>query len=77
MKNPVIGFAMCGSFCTFQPVFEMDGMWLSISAGELLSLAMSIYYFVKFRNMWRASKPSETEAAEEYLSADDRYARSG
>ena len=22
MKNPVIGFAMCGSFCTFQPVLE-------------------------------------------------------
>ena len=23
-----------------------------------------IYYFVKFRNMWRASNPSETDAAE-------------
>ena len=22
MKHPVIGFAMCGSFCTFAPVFE-------------------------------------------------------
>ena len=31
---------------------------------EMLSLAMSIYYFVKFRNMWRASNPSETDAAE-------------
>ena len=30
-------------------IFEMDGVWLSISAGELLSLVMSIYYFVKFR----------------------------
>ena len=27
-----------------------------------LSLAMSIYYFVKFRDMWRASKPSDAEA---------------
>ena len=45
-------------------IFEMDGVWLSISAGELLSLVMSIYYFVKFRDMWRASKPSKAEAAE-------------
>ena len=45
-------------------IFKMDGEWLSISAGEMLSLAMSIYYFVKFRNMWRASNPSETDAAE-------------
>ena len=22
MKHPVIGFAMCGSFCTFAPVLE-------------------------------------------------------
>ena len=45
-------------------IFKMDGEWPSISAGEMLSLAMSIYYFVKFRNMWRASNPSETDAAE-------------
>ncbi len=31
-------------------IFKMDGEWPSISAGEMLSLAMSIYYFVKFRN---------------------------
>ena len=37
-------------------IFKMEG--------EMLSLAMSIYYFVKFRNMWRASNPSETDAAE-------------
>ena len=43
-------------------IFEMDGVWLSISAGEMLSLAMSIYYFVKLRDMWRASKPSDAEA---------------
>ena len=45
-------------------IFKMDGEWPSISAGEMLSLAMSIYYFVKFRNMWRASNPRETDAAE-------------
>ena len=43
-------------------IFEMDGVWMSISAGEMLSLAMSICYFVKFRDMWRASKPSDAEA---------------
>ena len=30
-------------------IFKIDGEWLSISAGEMLSLAMSIYYFVKFQ----------------------------
>ena len=33
-------------------IFEMDGVWLSITVGEVLSLAVSIYYFVKFRGMW-------------------------
>ena len=37
-------------------IFEMDGVWLSILAGEMLSLAMSIYYFVRFRYMWQISK---------------------
>ena len=45
-------------------IFEMDGVWLSISAGELLSLAMSIYYFVKFRDMWRVSEPSVVSAGD-------------
>lgn len=35
-------------------LFGMDGVWLSITAGEVLSLAMSIYYFVKFKDMWEA-----------------------
>ena len=35
-------------------LFGMDGVWLSITAGEVLSLAMSIYYFVKFKDMWKA-----------------------
>lgn len=33
-------------------IFEMDGVWLSITVGELLSIGMSIYYFVKYRNVW-------------------------
>lgn len=33
--------------------FEMDGVWMSLAAGEILSIAMSIYYFVKYRAMWR------------------------
>ncbi len=43
-------------------IFEMDGVWMSISAGEMLSLAMSFYYFVRFRNIWQASKQCETKA---------------
>lgn len=31
-------------------IFMMDGVWMSISIGEMLSLAMSIYCFVRFRD---------------------------
>ena len=34
-------------------IFGMDGVWLSLATGEMLSLAMSIYFFVKYRNMWQ------------------------
>lgn len=30
-------------------LFGMDGVWLSLAAGEVLS----IYYFGKYRTMWR------------------------
>lgn len=30
----------------------VDGVWLSLSAGEMLSLGMGIYYFRKFRRVW-------------------------
>ena len=32
---------------------EMTGVWLSITAGEVLSIIMSIYYFRKFRGVWK------------------------
>ena len=34
--------------------FEMDGVWMSLAVGEILSLAMSIYYFIKYRAVWQA-----------------------
>lgn len=36
-------------------LFGMDGVWISITVGEVLSLAMSIFYFIKYRNMWKTS----------------------
>ena len=45
-------------------IFEMDGVWLSISAGKMLSLAMSIYFFIRFRNVWLVSKPSVDSAGD-------------
>lgn len=33
-------------------IFGMDGVWMSITAGEILSILMSIFYFRKYRNMW-------------------------
>lgn len=62
--DSILSFCRTIIFMVLPQIFKMDGEWLSISAGEMLSLAMSIYYFVKFRNMWRASNPSETDAAE-------------
>ncbi len=32
----------------------INGVWLSMAAGEGLSLTMSVYYFKKFRDMWKA-----------------------
>ena len=32
----------------------INGVWLSMAAGEGVSLLMTAYYFRKFRNMWKA-----------------------
>ena len=32
-------------------IFMMDGVWMFISIGEMLSLAMSIHCFVRFRDI--------------------------
>lgn len=42
-------------------IFEMDGVWLSITVGEVLSLTMSIYYFAKFRDMWEMPAREQEE----------------
>ncbi len=36
--------------------FEMDGVWMALAAGEILSVAMSLFYFIKYRAMWQAPK---------------------
>lgn len=43
-------------------LFDMDGVWLSLAVGEALSLLMSIFYFLKYRAVWR--KPDERRDAE-------------
>lgn len=35
-------------------LFGINGVWFSMAAGEGLSLIMTMYYFHKFRNVWRA-----------------------
>ena len=37
-------------------LFGMDGVWMSITAGEILSIAMSIYFFVKYKKIWSVQK---------------------
>ena len=32
-------------------IMGMDGVWLSMAAGEMMSIIMSIYYFKKFDNV--------------------------
>lgn len=34
-------------------ILGMSGVWLSITVGETLSILMSIYYFSKYRTVWR------------------------
>lgn len=34
----------------------INGVWLSMAAGEGLSLIMTVYYFRKFRGMWKAER---------------------
>lgn len=33
-------------------ILGIDGVWLSITAGEFFSIAMSVYYFVKYKKLW-------------------------
>lgn len=34
-------------------LWGMDRVWLSLAAGEILSVAMSLYYFRRFRPLWQ------------------------
>lgn len=35
-------------------IFGIDGVWYSLAAGEFLSLIMTIYYFIKFKDIWKS-----------------------
>ena len=39
--------------------FEMDGVWMALTVGELLSLVMAVFYFIEYRDMWRAPSAAE------------------
>lgn len=39
--------------------FEMDGVWMALTVGELLSLVMAVFYFIKYRDMWRTPSAAE------------------
>ena len=41
-------------------IFEMDGVWMSITVGEVLSILMVIYYFVRYRETWKYTNPIES-----------------
>ena len=40
-------------------ILEMDGVWMSITVGEALSIFMVIYYFIKYRENWKYRKQAE------------------
>lgn len=37
-------------------IFATDGVWMSITVGEALSVFMSIFYFVKYKSVWHCNK---------------------
>ena len=46
-------------------IWGMDGVWLSLTVGEVLSLAMSIFYFAKYRNVWQRTQQGGTPVMED------------
>lgn len=40
-------------------ILEMDGVWMSITVGETLSIFMVIYYFMKYRESWKCRNLEE------------------
>ena len=40
-------------------IFEMDGVWMSITVGEALSIFMAVYYFIKYREAWKCRNQTE------------------
>ncbi len=41
-------------------LFGIDGVWLSMAAGEGMSLFMTLYYFHKYHKIWEPSHKKET-----------------
>lgn len=37
-------------------IFGMDGVWMSMAVGEALSIFMSIFYFIRYRYIWKKEK---------------------
>ena len=42
-------------------LFGVDGVWLSLSVGEGLSLLMTLYYFVEYRKVWTPERGTAGE----------------
>ena len=42
-------------------LWGMDGVWLSLAAGEILSIAMSLYYFRRFRPLWQPEMAADQQ----------------
>lgn len=40
-------------------ILGMNGVWMSITVGEMLSIFMSIYYFRKYRSIWKFTGTKE------------------
>lgn len=40
-------------------ILGMDGVWMSITIGEVLSILMVIYYFMKYKETWKYRKQVE------------------
>ena len=42
-------------------IIGIDGVWMSVPAGEIMSIMMGIYYFIRYRDIWKKPEHREYE----------------
>ena len=45
-------------------IIGIDGVWMSVPAGEIMSIMMGIYYFIRYHDIWKTPEQAETRTGE-------------